>query len=950
MLATTPYKAKLLTILVAVIYCLKHYMKNRILQLLNIRSDEAWLVTNLFWLQFFQGFGIALFNIVTLTLFLEHFPLTGLPKAYMAAAVLLLITGFVYSKVEHAVSIKKLVPGVIIFVALTIFGFFIRYSAEPESNRVIFIMFCSFYVVYLLGNLEFWGVAALIFDIRQSKRLFGIIGMGDIPGKLIGYSAVTIWIKFVTNENLLVFSFISVLLSLIPYYRLRKAGKLDLHVKHEHHHAKKEHDAASGEQITDFIKSFFGNKMIAYVAGLSFIVLVCITIISFSFYAQVEHEAHSNEQLERFIALFYSSGKVVAILIRLILTGRLTNVLGTRGSLLLSPILLLTFIIGVIALPLFSAHNEYIMLCAFGLMMVLSEVLKTSLQDPIFLSLMQPLPSFLRLRGHTVVKGVMDPFALAFSGFMLYGLVKVSNGEVSFFLLSYLLLVLVIVWIVMIFVVDREYVKTLVTALNKRYSVGQEIDLSDEQTKHVLEAKIQTGEMGEAIYILNLVEKQFDEDKQDLVVKAIDHPRQEVRMEAIRLAERKKISAALPKIEEIISQRADTAILPEAVKAKCMLEPDELENYDEFIEDKDHRLMKAAITGLMTSGGISAVVTAGQKLLTLISSKHTEERKMAAEIIGDLGVQSFYKPLLHLLHDEDEDVVKAAIVASGKVKNEKLIHPLIDMFLHKRYEKLVIDALHRAGDVSLHGIQNIITHDKLTRQQQSKLIFLCGRIGTDGATKILDELVWQMPNLRTDIFHALHLCQFKSQPHNRQQHIDLANKYLQSATRIIFMIRDLQDVKNAKVLVDALYLELNEIRDSILLLFSFVYDKEKMMRAKNAFLLNKKENIANALEIIEIEVPKDISLLFARVFEPGPIADKCHELKPYFKDDFHYERIIEHILNNQNHHYHRWTKAAALHTVISYNGNQKRMWMESVEKENDILLKETARKIIAEMN
>ena len=926
-------------------------MKNRLLQFLNIRSEEAWLVTNLFWLQFFQGFGVAIFYIVSLTLFLEHCRLTGLPKAYMMSALILWIAGYTYSKLEHALPVKNLALGIILFIAFSIAAFWLTYSGNNESSVVIFWMFCWFNVIYLLGNLEFWGLAALMFDIRQSKRLFGIIGMGDVPGKLIGYSAVTFtfWVKFISNETLLLVSFISILCSLVFYFRLKRAGKLDLHVKHEH--APIYHAHGSKDKLINFIKSFFGNKMLASVAGLSFIVLTCITIISFSFYDTVEHEAHSNEQLASFIGLFYFSGKVIAILIRLILTGRLSNVLGVKGSLLLSPILLLAFLFGIILLPFLTHHDEYFMLCAFGLMMVLSEVLKTSLQDPIFLSLMQPLPTHMRLKGHTLVKGVMDPFALAFSGFMLYGLVKLSGGgEALLYILSYLLLVLVIIWIVAIFVVDREYVKTLITALNKRYSVGQEIDLLNEQTRQVLENKIAGGEIGEAIYILNLIEKQYSDDQEELVIKALEHPQSAVKMEAIKLAERKKIIAALPKINELIETRSDIHLLPEAVKAKCMLLPDELESFDEFLNDSDHRLMKAAITGLMTSGGISAMVTAGQRLLQLIPSTVSAERKMAAEIIGDLAVQSFYKPLLQLLNDENDEVVRAAIHACGQVKNEKLIRPLIDMFRHRKYEKIVMDALETAGDISLKEIQTELGHEKFTRLQQSKLILLCGRIGTDNASKILDALMWQLPQLRTDIFHALYLCEFKSQPHNRQQHIDLMTRYINAAIKILFSIHELQDVKTTKILVDALYLELNEIRDSMLLLFSFVYNKEKMIRAKNAFLLNKKESIANALEVIEIEVPKEISLKFAKIFEPGNVSDKCAELKPYFKEELSYELIIDMVIHDKQHHFHRWTKAAALHSLIFYKGTQKRDWLESAEKENDILLKETAQKILAELS
>src|SRR5690606_19364447 len=96
----------------------------------------------------------------------------------------------------------------------------------------LFVMFGWYYVVYLLTNLEFWGLAALQFDIRQSKRLFGMIGAGDVPAKLIGYSAVPVLLQFVSSVNMLLFSAGFVLLSLVFYGRLARAGKLDIHVAH----------------------------------------------------------------------------------------------------------------------------------------------------------------------------------------------------------------------------------------------------------------------------------------------------------------------------------------------------------------------------------------------------------------------------------------------------------------------------------------------------------------------------------------------------------------------------------------------------------------------------------------------------------------------------------------------------------------------------------------------
>ncbi|MBK7147712.1 MAG: HEAT repeat domain-containing protein [Bacteroidetes bacterium] len=916
-------------------------MKNHILQLFNIRKSEAWLVSNLFWMQFFQGVGVAVFNTVAFAMFLEHFSVNELPKVYLFSALLLWLTGFLYSKFEHALSVKVLALGVIIFVSASIL-FFRMELMLTNAPLFLFLMFSWYYVIYLLTNLEFWGIAALLFDIRQSKRLFGMIGAGDIPAKLIGYSAVPILVKFTQNENVLLISVVSVLLSLVFYYRLHRAGKLDIQVAHahEHHHAHAEHATSS---VRDIAKSFFGNRMIATVALLSFIVVTCVTIISFSFYSEIKLESKTDEQLAAFIAMFYAGGRVLAIVIRLVLTGRLTNLLGTKGSLLISPVILFVFLVAIIFLP-FITHHEHTVIYIFGLMAIITEVLKTSLQDPVFLSLMQPLASHLRLKGHTIVKGVMDPFALAFSGFMLFSLLQFS-GKVDLFLLSYLLFTLLIVWVVMIYVVDKEYVRTLVTALNKRYSVGQEINLNDAKTYQVLQQKVQTGEVGEAIYVLYLADKNYEEDKNDLVLMALGHPKEEVRMQALRLAERRRIGAALPKIEEIISNRTDVSLLPEAVKAKCMLQPDELENFDEFFDEKDTRLMKAAITGFMSSGGINAVVTAGQKLLALIASSVASERKAAAEIIGDLGIQSFYKPLLRLLSDENEEVVKATIAAAGRVKNAKLVKPLLRFFIQRKFERLVLEALQDSGAVAVHDIRELLLHSRLTHQQMSKLILLCGRIEDHQSVKMLDELLWSRPEYRMDILHALSLSQFRAGEQDRKKYLELIHLYLDKAVVVHFMIEESAKHSTAKILVDALHLELNHLRDSLLQMFAFLYDRDKMMRAKSAFQMKRSDSIANALEVIEIEVPKEISLLFIRLFESGDVAEKCRVLERNHKLGMTFEKVMDEIFAGQAYHFHRWTKATALHALIFYKGADRKKWLDVAATETDVMLQETVQKI-----
>ncbi len=923
-------------------------MNQWLLKVFNIRSDEAWLVNNLFWLQFFQGVGVAIFNVIAFALFLGQFETTQLPWVYLFSACLLWLGSWVYNKIEHIIPIKKLVLGIILFNASCVLLFRLHFFVWNNA-WFIFLMFSWYYVIYLLANLEFWGMAALLFDVRQSKRLFAMIGAGDIPAKLIGYLLIPGIMKLIGEENTLYFSFASMLISLVFYYRIRNSGHLDLHVKHEHNHQSAT-DSFATIRTGEFLKSFAGNRLIALVAFLSYMVIICVTIISFSFYAEVKHESHSNEQLADFITIFYAGGGLLALIVRLLFTSKVRHYIGTKGTLMISPVFIFTFcVFFLFGLPLIP-HTELSVLYIFGSLYFVSEALKISMQDSVFLSLMQPLSSGLRLKAHTVVKGVMDPFGLATTGLVLLGILKIV-GHVDLFVMCYLLLALVILWVFMIVMVDREYLKTIVNALNKRYSVGQDIDLRNERTKEILEAKVSGGDKWEAIYVLRLIENHYSPANDELIIKALRHAEAEVRIEALQMVERKKIMAALPAIDAFVTGRSDKAILPEAVKAKCMLSPDELESFDVFLEEPDPHLLQASITGLMKSGGISAVVSAGQKLLQLLASPKADERKMAVTIIGDLGVHSFYKPLLQLLQDEDDEVVKATITASGKVKNEKLIAYLLhELLLKGRHEKLVMDALVLSGPVSLNAIRETLLDETVPRKYQLKLILVIGKIGTDAAVKILEETVWKLPAMQNNIFHALNICIFKCKPENRQQYVELILKYLAFATRVLFSINELEKTTGDKELINALYLELNKIRDSLLLLFSFVYDREKMAKAKNAFLINKRENIANALEIIEIEVPMELSLLFIRIFEPAKTMDKCMQLTAHFNEQLTYQSILDDILNEKTYSYHRWTKATALYSLLNYTGEGKESWLERASRESDILLKEIGQKGMATLN
>ena len=88
--------------------------------------------------------------------------------------------------------------------------------------------------------------------------------------------------------------------------------------------------------------------------------------------------------------------------------------------------------------------------------------------------------------------------------------------------------------------------------------------------------------------------------------------------------------------------------------------------------------------------------------------------------------------------------------------------------------------------------------------------------------------------------------------------------------------------------------EIQEIREILLCLFGCMYDREKMNQVKYGLNTTHKESIANAMEIIELTVKKDIGRQFNTMFETTSIEQRCMALRALFTEKQFSQ--VEHIL------------------------------------------------------
>lgn len=894
--------------------------RHLILKFFNIRQHESWLVWQLLGFQFFSGVALALFFTVASTTFLKTYSAHELPNVYVAAAFLLWLAGYIYSKAEHFFSLKTVLYGITAITALSCLVFWQMSSLHHSNPKADYLFFAWYSVMYLLMNLGFWALAALSFDVRQSKRLFSFISAGDIPSKMIGYASASLLVPYIKDiNNLLIFAFIMMVFALYFLQKLSDEGKLHFH--HEHNEEHEHHDVS----IKETILGFFDNQLITLIAGVSLVVVVSSTLITYVFYAEVKHEiyANTNTQLAAFIGMFMASGRGLALLVKLVLTSRINSKLGILGSLLISPIIMLLLVLLTLILPYFQ--EQHLIFYYFGIMALVIEVLRSTIQDPALLSLFQPLKSDIRLRGHTIVKGIMDPFALLLSAFLLYffnAILPEHNGMLIFGAV----LISIIIWLILVWWINKAYFSALETALHNRYDVGRDLQIDNAHTVKMLKERMMQGEAGEAIYILELFQKNKSDTSTEILLSALKHSEQAVIIAALKGIIEQKILKALPEVKKMAHHATDNDIKAYSIEAVCMLQPDEIIEMTPYLDHQNDVVMRRSITGHLRSGGIEAVVVAGQKLLALIDRPEPSKRKIAAKVIGNIGLRNFYKPIETLLQDKSSEVARAAIIAAGKIKNEKLIHLLIEKLKGEHYI-LAQEALIKIGKNAVEQLGDALQNN-VEEKVQKRIIFTLSKIHEPESHTILMKKILIIKPLQSYIFHCLSASHFPIQE-NAPVLSQCIEMYLQTAA---FIKNALPHVSQTEMLAKAFQEELNILKYSLLDVFSLMYDYHKIAKAKYGLARGKQEGIANAFEILELLLPKETAHRFSAIFEENTQLQRADILP------FEIEKFLTSIFNEANYSFLSWTKAVLMTEYPQY-------FLSKYENgkgiNDDILLKDT---------
>ncbi len=756
---------------------------------LNIESGEGRLVSLFLCHSFFMGVATVYYKTAAYTLFLSKFNADSLGKVYMGISVIGILATLLYLKLQDLLSVRKRIIANYAFLLLALASLTAALHVS-QSKWLYFLLPVWYEVLMLTLTLEFWSLAGFLFDIRQSKRLFGLIATGMAVAEITGGFSVSIILLFIDVSKLLYFSMAGVVacVGIVLVKSAVYSEKLDI-VDSE-----KRDDQAAVLAGTQEKQSFWGSLKNFYILLLFAGVIIStfqFFLLDNTFYTMVNDHYTDDKVIAGFLGHFASLNGILKLICSTFISGFLISRFGLLTGLQSGSVVVLICAAFVIVLGMnYGTIPAVFWLIVVGKLMF--EVLENTIGGPAFFILYQALPARQRDWAKAAVDGIVGPIAVGLVGALLWFLT--SFLAFNAIQLYGLLTVFLISGFFVNVMIRKEYTAKLTDALTSRQLDLSSLNLQDNSTLSIMMRGLESNHPGEVFYCIDLLE-QVEYDKLfDVYVKLLSHPSPKIRREVLRKLEMGGHSQALVYVRKLIETEESPEVLGESLRALASLADEEADTIDRispYLEYDDHDVRTGALVGLIRSGGIEGVMTAGETLVRLVQSESASERAFAARLFGEIGISSFYRPLLKLLNDRDIDVRKAALVTAGKLKNRRLVPQLILALKRTEIRATATHSLIEFGATAITELDEIFDRPQ-AGEIQSRLMYIVGRIGGDEAVDVLKKRIgYERESVRHTILHGLVSCGYRARTTERDTVIQLIKDEVNDAAWAIACQADL---------------------------------------------------------------------------------------------------------------------------------------------------------------
>ena len=864
-------------------------MKNAILKVLNIKEGEEKPIYFLLTYSFFMGAAIAFFFTSTTSMFVINFDSGFLPYAYIGGGIMSYLIWFLYSKVAKRVNFRTLLfIGIsILLISVAFFTIGVNFF---NHKWLTFLMFVWIRVLVFISVVGFWSLATKMFDIRQGKRLFGLISSGEVISDMIGFFSIPLLLNYISTPQLLFLSFFFLVVCFGLMIIMVKRFKTTLHL-----------DSIPETNKTSNFSQIKKNKYYSLLIGMAVLPMFGMCFVDYSFLSQTRIEFDNQVVLASFLSLFFGVTAVIEFIVKSFLSGRLLYKYGLKVSLIVVPILLAFSVFLVITSGvLYGMTGLFFSFIAFT--KLIDRVLRSAIYDPSFQVLYQPLPEKDRVTVQAVIEGMAKGLGFAIAGVFVLVFAKVSSINLIYVNIIFILFLLI--WVRISYLMYGQYR----LSLNGILLENQENDILPIEDKANLFVLCKTFENNKntnvnlAFNILQNIEPRYIPSflQRLLVVSSIDNQ------------------------DKILYKIIEYKVLTAQSILKKILQTISTDNSNKFIKAQDALLAFQKIDFAT--------------LEKYSFSDNIEERLLAANLLAYSGRHRTTDLLVELMHDTDCRVKKAAIISAGRFKREKLWPSLLLNLHEKDFARPAMSAIKMIGEPMLVILDEYFDKQTTPKHVKYKIIEIYLSIkGTKSLNYLRSRIQYPDEDIRHRIYKVLSKKQYRA---TTSETAFIKEAIFDELSTIVWLMASEYDIRkrsDLQLLKEALVQEQEKKKENLFLLLSMLYDSKTIQFIRESFETGKTETRMYAAEVLDITVSSEIKKLFLPFIDDVSLEERLQ----IFSQQFPQQKMLVHdrlinIINKSYSKINSWTKVCAIKGIENIDSNEN-ILLANINNPNPII-------------
>ncbi|MGO9261572.1 MAG: Npt1/Npt2 family nucleotide transporter [Bryobacteraceae bacterium] len=426
-------------------------------------------------------------------LFLSKFDIDQVPPLYVLIAIVGGLVAYAYTRVAVRSSLAAAVNWSTAITVVCLLAIWWMLQFNFGWMLYVFNIWVSMFSIVTVS--QAWLVAANIFDSREAKRLYSLLGLSLVAGAAFGGEFTARLAKVMEPRDLLLATAVMVLLAYACVRVVAAQKNVNLSAVRAGH--ADEHFA-----FKDIVSGIRRHRHLQVIMGIITITYIVDLMVQFQFSAMAKAAYHNPKELTAFLGSFYGLYlNLVSFMMQFFLTSLIVRYMGVGGTLQVMPVVIAITSAVVMFVPKLVAASA----------MRLSEAAtRYSFNKTGTELLYLPLPTDLKNRTKAFVDIFMDRFGRGLGAMVLLAytaLIEKDPKHPNLRRISAMIFCISILWILLSVRAGKEYLATIRRRLESRRLDLQDarITVAGAETVELLEKTLAEGTPRQAAYALGLL-------------------------------------------------------------------------------------------------------------------------------------------------------------------------------------------------------------------------------------------------------------------------------------------------------------------------------------------------------------------------------------------------------------------------------------------------------------